>query len=91
MDLNHRPPDPEEGGRKHLSAASGVAYGTFRPFALLLNWTEIGLTCQLVLSQLSGIPYKGLGDRRADYCSQHARMILKCRLRDTSNPAAEAR
>src|ERR1700746_2338995 len=42
MDLNHRPPGPEEGGRKHLSAASGVAYRTARPFTLLLKWTEVG-------------------------------------------------
>ena len=42
MDLNHRPPGPEEGGIKHLSAASGVAYGTPRPFTLLLKWTEVG-------------------------------------------------
>src|SRR5205807_2270161 len=42
MDLNHRPPGPEKGGRKHLSAASGVAYGTLRPLTLLLNWTEVG-------------------------------------------------
>jgi hypothetical protein len=41
VDLNHRPPGPEEGGMKHLSAASGVAYGTLRPFTLLLNWTEV--------------------------------------------------
>jgi hypothetical protein len=42
MDLNHRPPGPEESGTKHLSAASGVAYGTLRPFTLPLNWTEVG-------------------------------------------------
>jgi hypothetical protein len=28
---------PEEGGTNHLSAASGVAYGTLQPFTLLLN------------------------------------------------------
>lgn len=38
-----RPPGPEEGGRKHLSAASGIAYGTFRKFILPLNRTEVGL------------------------------------------------
>jgi hypothetical protein len=42
MDLNHQPLGPEEGGIKHLSAASGVAYGTPRPFTLLLKWTEVG-------------------------------------------------
>ena len=40
MDLNHRPPGPEKGGIRHLSAASGVAHGTTRPFTLLLNSTE---------------------------------------------------
>ena len=29
-------------GKKLLSATSGVAYGTLRPFTLPLNWTEIG-------------------------------------------------
>ena len=43
VDLNHRPPGPEESGVKNLSAASGVAYGTFRPFTLPLNWTDDGL------------------------------------------------
>jgi hypothetical protein len=41
VDLNDRPLGPEEGGRKHLSAASGVAYGTARPLTLLLKWTEV--------------------------------------------------
>ena len=38
----HRPPGPEKGGRTNLSAASGIAYGTSRPFTLPLNWTEVG-------------------------------------------------
>lgn len=42
VDLDHRPPGPGEGGRERLSAASGVACGTLRPFTLFLNWTEVG-------------------------------------------------
>jgi hypothetical protein len=48
MNLNHQPPGPEESGTKHLSAASGVAYGSLRPFTLPLNWADVGrkfLTC----------------------------------------------
>ena len=57
MDLNHRPPGPEESGVKNLSAASGVACRTLRPFTLALNWTEDGLMFNWRLScvQIEGL------------------------------------
>src|SRR6516225_3543260 len=42
MDLNHRPPGPEEESQKFISAASGVAYGIADHLFPLLNWTDVG-------------------------------------------------
>ena len=42
MDLNHRPPGPEEESQNLISAASGVAYGITDHLFPFLNWTDVG-------------------------------------------------
>ena len=59
VDLNHRPPGPEESGVNNLSAAPGVACGTFQPLTLPLNWTEDGLN-SIRVQQLSCVQIEGL-------------------------------